>query len=127
MCYLVAHDKKQPEYEHDESSIGDGIISKHVTTESLEALGTTPNFIDICLKLSEENYDASRVAYIPDIKEMFKQIPLTMMKSLTPKQKVQKLMTDIGGEWYMEKSSKGLPSLNISKLIKETQDKEDEI
>ena len=34
---------------------------------------------------------------------MFKQIPLTMIKALSPKQKVQKLMTEIGGGWYMEK------------------------
>ena len=30
-------------------------------------------------------------------KEMFKQIPTTMIKALIPKQKVQKLMTEIGG------------------------------
>ena len=33
---------------------------------------------------------------------MFKQIPQTIKIELTPKQKVQKLMTDIGGGWYME-------------------------
>ena len=41
-----------------------------------------------------------------------------MIKSFTSKQKVQKLMTDIGGGWYMEKSAKGLPPLKISKLSK---------
>ena len=35
--------------------------------------------------------------------KMFKQIPLTMIIELSPKQKVQKLMTEIGGGWYMEK------------------------
>ena len=34
------------------------------------------------------------------MKEMFKQIPLTTIKALTPTQKVQKLITDIGGGWY---------------------------
>ena len=34
------------------------------------------------------------------MKEMFKQISLTMIKVLTPKQKVQKIMTEIGGGWY---------------------------
>ena len=52
-------------------------------------MGATINFIDIWIKLLEENYDARRVAYITSMKEMFKQIPLTMIKSLTPKQKVQ--------------------------------------
>ena len=37
------------------------------------------------------------------MKEMFKKIHLTMSKALTPKQKFQKLMTNIGGGWYMEK------------------------
>ena len=37
------------------------------------------------------------------MKDMFKQIPTTMHKPLSPKQKVQKLMTEIGGGWYMGK------------------------
>ena len=45
LCYLVAHDKKQTDYEDDESSIGYRLIPKHVTTETLEALGYTLNFI----------------------------------------------------------------------------------
>ena len=49
---------------------------------------------------------------------MFKQISQTMSKALTPKQKVQKLMTDIGGVWYMKKIAKGIPPLKISKLSK---------
>ena len=66
-------------------------------------MGATLNFIDIWLKLLENNYDARRVAYITAIKEMFKQIPLTMIKELNPKQPPQKLMTYIGDVWYMEK------------------------
>ena len=57
----------------------------------------------MCLKLFEENYDARHVTYITAMKEMFKKVPLTMIKALTPKQNVQKLMTDIGGGWYMTK------------------------
>ena len=72
MCYLVENDKKLPDYEDDESSIGNRKITKHVTTEALEALGATPNFIDIQFKLLEENYDSRRVAYITTMKEMFK-------------------------------------------------------
>ena len=93
MCSLVAHDKKLPDYEYDEINIGDRLIPKHSTTEALEALGATLNFIDICLKMLEDNYDARHVAYITARKDIFKQIPLTMIKSLTPKQKVQRLMT----------------------------------
>ena len=103
MCSLVAHDKNQPAYEDDESSIGDMPIPKNVTTEALEALGATLNFIDVWIKLFEENYDARRVAYITSMKDMFKKIPQTMIKSLAPKTKFQKLITEIGGVWYMEK------------------------
>ena len=48
MCSLVPHGKKQLAYEDQESSIVDRLIPKHATTESLEALGATLNFIDIC-------------------------------------------------------------------------------
>ena len=103
MCPLVAHDKMQPYYEDDEISLGDRSIPKDATPESLGALGATINFIDIWLKLFLENYDARCVAYINAMQQMFKKIPLTIKKALTSKQKFQKLMTDIGGGWYMEK------------------------
>ena len=63
----------------------------------------TLNFIDIWLRLLDDNYDARHVAYITAIKEMFKKIPQTMIKYLTSKQKFQKLMIDIGGGWCTEK------------------------
>ena len=36
-------------------------------------------------------------------KNMFKQIPTKMTKAISSKQKVQKLMEEIGGGWYREK------------------------
>ena len=57
MCYLVAHDKKQPAYKYEEIIIRDRLIPKNVTTEVLEALGDTINFIGIWLKLLKENYE----------------------------------------------------------------------
>ena len=74
-----------------------------------------------------ENYNARCDAYINDMKDMFKEIPQAIKKSLTPKQKFQKLMTDIGDEWYTKKSAKGLPPLRITKLSKKPQEKQDEI
>ena len=35
LCSLVEHDKKQPAYEDHEISIGDRLIHKHATIESL--------------------------------------------------------------------------------------------
>ena len=99
MCYLFAYDKIQAAYEDREISIGDRSITKNATTESLKALGATINFIDICLKLFEDIYDARCVAYIIAMEFMFNKIPLTVIKALTPKQKVQKIMIEIGGGW----------------------------
>ena len=127
MCYLVSHDKIQPDYEDDERSIGYSLITKHTTTEALEALGATLNFFDIWLKLLEENYDARRLEYITAMKEMSKQISITAIKAFTSKQKVQKLMIEIGGGWYMKKSAKVLPPLRRSTLSKKAQDKDDKI
>ena len=79
------------------------LIPKHATIEALKSLGDNINFIDIWHKLFEENYDVRCVAYSTAIKEMFKQIPLTVIKPVIPKHKVQKLVTKIGGEWYMKK------------------------
>ena len=45
------------------------------------------------------------------------------MKPLSQKQKVQKLMTYIGGGWYTKKT-KGLPPLRRTKLSKKSQEKE---
>ena len=61
------------------------------------------------------------------MKEMFTQIHKPVEISLTPKQKIQKLKTDIGGGWYIEKSARGLPSLNRTKLSEKSQEREDEI
>ena len=104
-------------YKDDEISIGDRSTTKNETTKSLKVLGATLNFIDIWLKSFLDNYNARCDAYVNDMKEMFKKIPLTMSKALNPKQ-IQKLMTYIGGGWYMGKSDKGLPPINISKLSK---------
>ena len=72
LCSLVAHDKQKHAYEEDERSIGNRLITKYATKEALEGLGATLNFIEIWLKLPEENYDARHVSYSTDTKEMFK-------------------------------------------------------
>ena len=95
---------KKSTYKYDERSIGDRLISKHVTKVSLEALVDTLSFIEIWLKLLDNNCDARQVAYSTDMKYMFKQIPTTMTKALSPRRKVQKRMTEIGGRWYMKKN-----------------------
>ena len=72
MCSLVAHYLKKPAYEYEESSIGDMPIPKNSTAEELETLGVTFNFIDIWLKMLDDTYYASSVAYNAAMKDMFK-------------------------------------------------------
>ena len=121
MCSLVAHDRLQLNYEDDDWSIGDRAIPDDAKIKTLEELGASINFIYILPKLLCENYDARCEAYINDMKVVFRQIPQTIKMVLTPKQKFQKLITDIGGGWYMEKKSMGLPPLSRTKLSKKSQ------
>ena len=81
-------------------------------------MGDTLNFIEIWLKLLDENYDARCVAYITATKKMFKKIPTTMAKPISPRQKLQKLMTEIGGGCYVKKITKVIPALRRPKLGK---------
>ena len=54
-------------------------------------------------------------------------IPQNVEISITPKQKIQKFMTYIGGVWYMEKGNRGLPPLKKTKLNKKAQERQDVI
>ena len=103
MCSLVAHDRLQLYYKDDESSIGDREIPNDATIKTLGVLGATFNFIDIWLKLLHEKICARSGSYINSMKEMFMQIPQNFEIALTPKEKIQKLMTDIRGGWYIKK------------------------
>ena len=55
LCSLVVHHIIKSAYEDEEISIGDRLISKNVTTEALEALGSALNFIDTWLKFFDES------------------------------------------------------------------------
>ena len=90
-CVLQLYMIEKPAHEDYEISIGDRLIPKYMTTEALEELGATFNFIEIWLKLLEEKYDARRVSYSTAIKDMFKQIPTTTTKPLSPKKKSRNL------------------------------------
>ena len=53
--------------------------------------------------------------------EMFKTIPRNDGIPMKSREKNQKLITDIGGGWYLDKCKKGLPHLNRTKLGKKAQ------
>ena len=50
--------------------------------------------------------------------EMFKTKPQNDGIPMTSREKNQKLITDIGGGWYLKKSQKGLPQLREQNLVK---------
>ena len=56
---------------------------------------------------------------------MFKTIPQNVGKPLTSREKNQKLITYIGGGWYLEKCKKGLPKLKRAKLGKKAHKRQD--
>ena len=118
MCSFVAHDRLQDNEEDDESSLGDLKIQKDETVKSLNSLGDTFNFIEIWLHNFHHNYFEQSESYTAAMVEMFKTTPQIFGKPLTTREKNQKLITDIGGGWYLDKCKKGLPPLKRTKLGK---------
>ena len=53
--------------------------------------------------------------------KMLKTIPQNVENPLTRREKNQKLITYIGGGWYLEKFAKGPPPLKRKKLSKKAQ------
>ena len=74
----------------------------------------------------EKYFDRSE-SYSIAMKEVFKKIPQNVEKKLTSREKNQKLMTDIGGGWYLKKCKRGLPPLERKKLSKKAQERHDYI
>ena len=100
MCSLLAHDRMQDNKQDDESSIGDRVIPNDATAKALKPLGATFNFIEIWLHNFRENYFDRSESYRVAMVKMFKTIPQNVEKSITTREKYQKLITDIGGGWY---------------------------
>ena len=72
ICSIISHAKEQPFYEDEERSIGDRPIPKNETTEALESLGATLNFIDFWIKLFHHNYEIRWKMYNKDMKCFFR-------------------------------------------------------
>ena len=125
MCSLVDHDRLPENKTDDESSIGDREIPNDATVKALKLLDATFNFIDTWLHNFRVKYFARSESYSFAMKEMFKTIPQNVEKPLTLREKNQKLITDIGGGWYLKKCEKGLPLLKRAKLSKKAQDRHD--
>ena len=86
-------------------------------------MGTNLNFIDCWFGLFHYNYEIRCGMYNKATKKLFKLIPTMKPKPLSQDLKHQKLLTEIGGGWYMEKMTKGLPPLRRQKLSKITRER----
>ena len=89
-------------------------------------MGSTLNFIEIWLKLLNHDYEVRFGMYNKFMKDVLKEIPTTMTKTLLQKEIIETY--DINWWWVVhEKNAKGLPPLRRPKLSKKAQEKEDEI
>ena len=125
ICSLVSHDRIQDKKQDDESSIGDRVIPNDATVKALKLLGATFNFIDIWLHNFCDNYFDRSESYRVAMVKMIKTIPKIVEKPLTPREKNQELITDIGGGCFLEKCAKGIPLLKRKKLGKKAQESHD--
>ena len=64
MCSIDAHEKQQTSYFDDGISGGVNELSSNSTTEALDSLGATIDFIDFWLKCFDHNYIARSNMYI---------------------------------------------------------------
>ena len=101
MCSINSHDKLQPTYVDEASSVGGRSIPKNATTAALEPLCETLNFIDFWLKLFHNNYEVRSKLYHEAMKKLFKKIPTKNPNQLVTI-KYQLLLTDIGSAWYLQ-------------------------
>ena len=72
---------------------------------------------------NSQGYCDRSESYSIAMEDMFKQIPQNVEKALTSSEKEKKLMTDIGGGWYLKKCARGLPPLKRTKLSKKEQER----
>ena len=64
--------------------------------------------IDIQLELFDGNYEVRCGMYNKAMKYMFQKRPTIKPRTLSQGKKIHKLMTEIGGGWYMKKITKDL-------------------
>ena len=120
MFAIDAHEKMNQQ-EHDDGSSGGGYpLSSNSTTEALDSLGATIAFIGCWIKALELNLLERCHMYVFTMKILFLKTPVELPKQTSPKEKIQSLLHDIWGSWYMKKLGQNLPPLKKRKLRKKT-------
>ena len=83
MCSIDTHEKQQPWYVDDGSSNGGNEFQSNYTTEALDSLGATFDFIYCWLKYFDKNYQAWSNMYSEYMRELFNKIPVQLPKPLS--------------------------------------------
>ena len=83
-------------YEDGECIFGNRPITKNSTTEALEALAATLNFIDVWLRLLDQNGEVRCGMNNRAMKNIFQTIPTIKSKPLSQGKKIQRPKTEIG-------------------------------
>ena len=89
MCSIDTHEKQQPWSVDDGSSNGGNEFQSNYTTEALDSLGATFDFIDCWIKLFDWNYISCSNIYIGTMKYLFKKTPVQLTRPLSIKEKYQ--------------------------------------
>ena len=119
MCSIYAHEKEHQSYSCDSGSIGGGFpLPKNSTTEKLESLGATIDFIGCWLKALEHNFLERCTLYTHYMEELFQKIPVELPNQPSRKEKRKSLLHAIGCGWYVDKLGQNLPPLKKRKLSK---------
>ena len=63
MCYITVNNKQQPTYVDDTISGGGWVIPENATTEALQSLGATLNFIYCWRQKFQNNYQVILIMY----------------------------------------------------------------
>ena len=97
MCSIEAH-KKEQKYATDEvSSGGTRPLPSNSTQYGLIYFGLTINFTESWLNYFKYVYLCQKTMYCEEMHDLFKKIPVTLPEPYYYKNRIQLLLTDIGG------------------------------
>ena len=105
MCYIKAYSKLHPICAESASSGGGIPITYLSKIDALLLIGHTLKFIDIFLQSFKENYSRQTITSRKNMSELFYNIIPIIKESKTDnyKNKIQAMLTDMGGKWYISK------------------------
>ena len=102
ICSVDAHEKQHLS-SCDDGSRGGGFQKKlNSTTEALDLLGATIDFIGFWIKTLEHNFIERCNLYAHNMEKLFQKIPVKIPNQPSPKKKLKSLLHAIGGGWYVK-------------------------